>query len=671
MNGIFGDRVLVCGTDGQFRSAVRRALARDAVSLDFIDNPDHAIEHARRSEGVLLVDSQSVDGGLQGFLDRLSEAGSGDVPVVIRAGDDRPGGRQLEVDRRGILCFVPSDQFEAHLVPVMDLAGHLAQVKRRLALVESQHAATEKALEQLITVGHTLSGHKDVESLLRVILTECRTATRADSGSLYMVEEERQSKGRQLRFRIPQNDSMAVELSNLTLPLGPRSVSGHVAVTGKTLMVDDVYTLPPDAGFSFDRSWDELTSYRSRSMLVVPMKNHKDEVIGIIQLINKKALSDARLVTADDVERSVRPFDSRDREVVEAIAAQAAIAVENTTILEDIMKLFDGFVAASARAVECMDSATSGHCARLATYAVMTAEKINSITEGPLARYKFDRAQLKELRYAALMHDIGKIGVRESVLKKDRRLTEDRLEVIKLRFQYFKEVLKHKAFRQAMTTIFSGAGRAAVKMTDVEKELEQQVQELDEILAYLLKINTYGRLDDPDYDKLKKIAESSLIDVDGVEHRYLTPDEFENLAVRRGNLTPKERLEIEEHVVLTFKILASIPWLPEYRLVPDIAGAHHERIDGSGYPNRLRGDDIPIGGQILAMLDIYEALTASDRPYKPPVSREKALQILEAEAKANHLNPHVVRLFIDSGIYKAVELPKPVERKEGSTAEAW
>jgi HD-GYP domain-containing protein (c-di-GMP phosphodiesterase class II) len=399
------------------------------------------------------------------------------------------------------------------------------------------------------------------------------------------------------------------------------------------------------------------------------MKNHKDQVIGIIQLINKKADRQAKL-TGPDLDKAVRAFERRDSDLIEAIAAQGAIAIENLTILEDMMRLFDGFVSASARAVECMDSATSGHCARLATYAVMTAEAINKITEGPLAPYKFDRAALKELRYAALMHDIGKIGVRESVLKKDRRLTEDRLEVIKVRFQYFKEVLKHKAFRQAMNSIFSGGGKA-VRMSDVESDLEKQVAELDEILAYILKINTYGRLDDPDHDKLKAIADSDLIDVDGVVHKYLTPEEFDNLAVRRGNLTPKERLEIEEHVVLTHKILSSIPWLPEYKDVPEIAGSHHERMNGSGYPNRLKGDEIPIGGQILAMLDIYEALTASDRPYKPPVTREKALAILEAEAKANHLNEHIVRLFIDSGIFKAVELPKPIERKEGSTSEAW
>jgi HD-GYP domain-containing protein (c-di-GMP phosphodiesterase class II) len=668
MNGNSSERILVCGTDNQFRTAVEQALGAESGRLDYCDDPGRAIEEAAASDAIMLVDQASARGGLDSFLNALTRGGHAGLPVVIRADSGHTG---FSVEDRGTIYYLPREQFPATLPQVLVMASHLAGLKRKVSAVEKELASTDNLLHKLISVGRSLSGHKDVSTLLTAILSESRAATQSDSGSLYLVEEDRASKMKRLRFRIPQNDSIEVSLSNLTLGLDDKSVAGYVAVEGRTLLVQDAYNLPADAPYRFDRAWDEKTKYRSRSMLVVPMKNHKNQVIGVIQLINKKLDPKARLVPADpSTDRVVVPFDVRDVGLVEAIASQASIAVENTTILEDMMRLFDGFVAASARAVECMDSATSGHCERLAQYAVMTAKKINTITEGPLAKYKFDRAALKELRYAALMHDIGKIGVRESVLKKDRRLTEDRLELIKVRFQYFKEVLKHKAFRQAMNTIFSGSGRV-VNLTDVEKTLEDQVKELDDILVYILQINTYGRLDDPDYDKLKQIAASELVDVDGKVHSYLTPDEFENLAVRRGNLTPKERLEIEEHVVLTHKILASIPWLPEYKLVPEIAGSHHERIDGSGYPDRLKGDDIPIGGQILAMLDIYEALTASDRPYKPPVSREKALQILEAEAKANHLNQHIVRLFIDEGIYKAVELPAPVQRKEGSTQEAW
>lgn len=658
MNGDAVDKILVCGTDGQFKNLVQKALGAEGSGLDFVDDPRNAITRAIQSQGLLVVDSRSVDGGLDKFLEQLSYQGAGTVPVVIRADSGR-----MTMDEKGIVCYLHREQFEAHLGPVVDLTTHLAQVKRKLANTESQ-------FEELIAVTRTLSRQKELNPLLEQILSEARRATGADSGSLYLVEEDRKNKTQLLRFRIPQNDSKDVGLNNKALPLSPESIAGYVAHSREVLTVEDAYNIPKDAGFRFDASWDQQTTYCSRSMLVVPMLNHKDGVIGIIQLINKKDDRNARLTTQEDVERHVRPFERRDIELVEAIAGQAAIAIENLTIIDDMMRLFDGFVSASARAVECMDSATSGHCARLATYAVMVAEAINRITDGPLAKYRFDKAALKELRYAALMHDIGKIGVRESVLKKDRRLTEDRLEVIKIRFQYFKEVLKHKAFRQAMNSIFSGTGKS-VKMSEVEADMDKQVKELEEILAYILKINSYGRLDDPDFDKLKSIAESDLVDVDGVVHKYLTPEEFDNLAVRRGNLTPKERLEIEEHVVLTHKILSSIPWLPEYKMVPEIAGAHHERMNGSGYPNRLKGDEIPIGGQILAMLDIYEALTASDRPYKPPVTREKALAILEAEAKANNLNSHIVRLFVDSGIYKAVELPKPVERKEGSTAEAW
>lgn len=663
-------RILVCGADPSFRGVVKKVLGAESDRADFFEDPAEVLDRISSGSEVILVDPTSVTGGLDGFLDRLARRPTLVAPVVIRSnGPSAPHG--LAGTGSSVLYYLSKDQFDTGLLMAVDMAAQLAIECRHRTEIEHQLTGTERMLGQLINVSRELSGHKDLDSLLEAILTVSRVATQADSGSIYLVEEHREKKAKILRFRIPQNDSLSVHLSNHTLPLDHRSVAGHVALSSETIMLEDSYRLPEGAPYVFDKAWDERTGYLSRSMLVVPMRGHNKQTLGIIQLINKKTERDVRIRAKADVEQYVRSFSRRDADLIEAIASQASVAVENLSILEDMMRLFDGFVAASARAVECMDSATGGHCERLAQYMVNTAIRINGITDGPLARFKFDRAALKELRYAALMHDIGKIGVRESVLKKDRRLTDDRLELIKMRFRYFKEVLKHKAFRQAMNSIFSGGGRA-VNLGDVEKNLENQVRELDEILDYICQINTLARMDDKDLEKLKSISQTVLTDVDGQEHQYLTADEFENLSVRRGNLTPKERKEIEEHVVLTYKILASIPWLPEYRRVPEIAGTHHERIDGSGYPSGIRGDEIPVGGQILAMIDIYEALTASDRPYKPPVTPEKALRILELEAKDGHLNPDIVRLFIDQEIYKTVELPPSLtERTEGSTKEAW
>lgn len=669
MSVVSGDKVVVCGAEGECLTQVRKVLGDQAGSLQVFRDLKLAVKAAQDLGGVVVVCAESLNGELDNLLKELSSSKpTSRVPLLIGTGN----GIHPTSPHDGVL-FLAVEQFGTQLVPMLSLAEQLARVNDRVRQLEAECTRSEQTVDELIAIGKLFAGRKDIEDLLITILDECRRVTGADSGSILLVEDIRKAGTlqKQLTFRVTHNDTFPVHLTGETLELDNSSIAGYAATSGHVVRVEDAANLPPGNQFSWNPSLDKRTGYLTKSVVVFPLHNHKDEVIGIIQLINKKRDRNQKLNFGDpQVVNNILPFNTRDLDLGEAVASQAAVALEKGQLLENMLKLFDGFVASSAAAVEVMDSATSGHCERLAQYAVMTALEINKVKDGPLSAYRFDKHKLRELRYAALLHDIGKLGVRESILKKDRRLTDDRLESIVSRFRFFKEVLKHKAFRQTLNQMLMGMGN--VNKDQVEAQLKKDVSDLDEVLNFILQINSRGRLDDPEYEQLSKIKDMSLEDVEGTVHRYLSEDEFDNLSVRRGNLTPKERQEIEEHAVHTYNILASMPWLPEYSNVPEIAGGHHERMNGSGYPNNLVGDKIPIGAQILAILDIYEALTASDRPYKPPVPIDKALKILELEAEADHLNKEIVKLFIEKEVYKSVKIPQPkLERKAGSTNEAW
>jgi HD-GYP domain-containing protein (c-di-GMP phosphodiesterase class II) len=352
-------------------------------------------------------------------------------------------------------------------------------------------------------------------------------------------------------------------------------------------------------------------------MLVFPMRNREGEIIGVIQLINKKQDPAARLTTRDSVERGVIPFDPFDEEFLGALASQAAVCVEKAELYVDIEHMFEGLVNSFTIALERRNRTTYGHCMRVARYAVAIAEAINSSPPELFGGIRFSPEQIRELRYSALLHDIGKIAVPEAVLDKQNKLLDCEIKTIEYRFHYAaaaggKDPAKLKAWADAVKRINIPRG-----LSDDDRKL------LDEIRA----------------EKFK--------DVDGQEKPLLSDFEFENLAIARGNLTGKERKAIEQHIVDTWEILKRIPWPKDFRSVANLAACHHEKIDGSGYPWKLKGDEIPLGGQILAIVDIFEALTAKDRPYKPAIPVDKAIAIVQAEVDRGALNAKLWKLFLD------------------------
>lgn len=505
-----------------------------------------------------------------------------------------------------------------------------------LRIVHKDARAIVQRLQKLQEIGTALSAEHSLDKLLALILSQSRTLTVADSGSVFIredhIETDPHATGKDaihkvtpyLSLKVAQNDSVHFPFKEMRLPFDRRTISGHVALSGEILNLPDVYQLPGDVPYSYSTAFDEISGYRCKSMLVVPMKNRDGEIIGVLQLINKKQESWVRLDGRDKVDNFVLPFDPVDEEILLSLASQAAVCVEKAKLYEEIEAMFDGLVDSFTLAIEKRDCPTYGHCKRVAKYALALAEAVNTAPKELFGGLQFNREDLRQLRFAALLHDIGKISVPEAVLDKKNKLLDPEIEVIRYRFAYWRERLRSQG---------------------------KDAPQLGEWLDRLAKINIPRGFTDDDARFLDRVRAEKFVDVDGVEKPLLSDHEYENLSVRRGNLTPRERKIIEHHIVDTWEILKRIPWPKRMQWVANIAACHHEKMNGSGYPWGLKGEDIPLGGRILAIVDIYEALTASDRPYKPAIPVDKALAILDEELEKGNLDAKLYKLFRDRRIY--------------------
>lgn len=529
----------------------------------------------------------------------------------------------------------------------------LVQARRALGQLEGALARKSQELTELNRIGVALSAQRDIDALLELILRKSREITSADAGSLYLVERgpEAGSGDDRLRFKLTQNDSVVVAFEEHPVPLSETSIAGYVALSGDSVNVADAYHLPPGSPFKISRSFDERSGYRTKSMLVVPMRDHKDEVIGVVQLINKKTDARAALRPVALVDELVVPFTSTDVELVSSLASQAAVALENTRLLQDIRKLFDSFVRASVTAIEQRDPTTSGHSERVALLTVGIAERVDALDSGPFRELRFSRDQLQELRYASLLHDFGKVGVREKVLIKGKKLFVGEVMLIRQRFAYIKRSLEADFLRAQRELLLKG-GADAARLAALEREHAEQQAEVDRFLQMVLKANEPSVLEQESFLALMDLPNRTFRDLDGNLQPFLTANEVALLSIRRGSLSEKERREIESHVTHTFNFLAKIPWTQEFASVPTIAYAHHEKLDGSGYPRRLAATEIPIQSRMMTIADIYDALVAWDRPYKKAVPVDKALAILSDEAGAGKLDRALLEVFVGARVFE-------------------
>jgi HD-GYP domain-containing protein (c-di-GMP phosphodiesterase class II) len=519
----------------------------------------------------------------------------------------------------------------------------------------TDRARLERELGELNAIGIQLSAERDLGVLLETILTKAREITRSDAGSLYLVDEAPPGE-RRLRFALAQNASVDFTFQAVTLPLDEASVAGYAALTGEVVNLADAYAPPPGSRFQINRWFDEHAGYRTMSMLVVPMRTPHGEILGALQLINCRPEFDGPLRSAAEVERHVRPFDERSVRLAGSLASQAAVALANRRLYESISDLFEGFVKASVTAIESRDPTTFGHSFRVADLTVGLAEAVNRIASGPYREMRFTADELRELRYAALLHDFGKVGVREHVLVKAKKLYPGDLDRIRQRIELLMRDLELGVTRRKLDWAVRrgqpGYGEQAARL---DAELAAAITELNEALDVILTMNEPSVHTQDFTAQLLRITARSWEDHHGRRRTLLTPDEAGVLAITRGSLTDAERREIQQHVVHTFQFLDRIPWTREFRRIPEIARSHHEKLDGSGYPDGSRGEHIPVQSRMMTIADIYDALTATDRPYKKAIRTEEALDTLRGEQHSGALDGPLLDLFIDARVFERTD----------------
>ena len=509
-------------------------------------------------------------------------------------------------------------------------------------------------LGELVQIARAISLERDIDRLLGLILEKSRFITGADAGSIYVVEGQQPTVAqRVLHFKLSQNESCAFESSEFTVPVSTRSIAGAAVVSRRAISIPDVYSIPADAPYGFDRSFDEKVGYRTCSMISVPMISAEDEVIGVIQLINKKRIPGGRLHTLSDFDGNVMPFGERDEELLLSLASQAGIALENAMLYDEIRRIFEGFVRASVQAIEQRDPTTSGHSLRVSVLSCRLAEVVDGAVDGPFAAAKFNRREMKELEYAALLHDFGKIGVREKVLVKAKKLYPEELEAIRARFDYVSKQIETEILERKMRAIESRAD--AAELAAIEGDLIRRQAELDGMWMVILQANEPTVLMEGDFTRVGELGALRYCDPRGRERPMLTAEEVACLQVTKGSLNREEIDEIRSHVDHTFAFLSRIPWGKSFERIPAIAGAHHEKLNGTGYPSKLQTDEIPLQSKIMTIADIYDALTARDRPYKKAIPVERALDILGFEVKDGNIDRDLVAIFRDAQVFHAVD----------------
>jgi HD-GYP domain-containing protein (c-di-GMP phosphodiesterase class II) len=506
-------------------------------------------------------------------------------------------------------------------------------------------------LRELNEIGIALSAEKDHDRLLELILVKAMGITNSDGGTLYVCTNEKS-----LKFEILHNHSLAVHkggTSGEEILLPPISlyddegntnnkmVAAYAVNSAQTVNIEDAYT-NEDFDFSGTRNFDKKMGYRSTSFLTVPMTNHEHDIIGVLQLIN----------TIDKNTNKIISISALDQQLIESLASQAAVIITNKTLINAQKNLFDSFIQLIATAIDEKSPYTAKHCRRVPVITDMLADATNKIDRGPLKDFSMNDNEMYELNVAAWLHDCGKITTPEYVVDKSTKLETifDRINLVDIRF----EVLK----RDAVITALKAIIKENKDCDDIDKELENnsalknRLKELGDERIEIEKYNIGGEsLLDNDLKRIKELSENVYENSVGESVHLLNDNEVENLQISRGTLNRKEREIINNHVSMTIKMLESLPYPKHLKNVPEFAGCHHEKMDGTGYPNKLKGNQMSIPARMIAIADIFEALTAGDRPYKKGMSLSRALKILGRMKLENHIDPDLFDVFIDKKIY--------------------
>jgi HD-GYP domain-containing protein (c-di-GMP phosphodiesterase class II) len=556
------------------------ALAGDPrLASEVVTRPHPLLIAVSRDDLIVVVATAAVwERGrdlLKPFTHRFAEAAA--MLVLL--------GYPAEVDlqqamNRGLASVVSADPSLDELYLAVMRAFELLEAKSRAESRGKWLRRYRYELGELINIARAMTTERDVNKLLGVILEKSRFVTGADAGSIYVVEQAEAvdssrdgldrskkkdsepprsfSRAPMLRFKLSQNDSVAYDSREFVMPLSNRSIAGSAALAKRAINIADAYEIPAGAPYGFDRRFDEKIGYRTQSMLTVPLVSQRDEVIGVIQLINKKKDPEKKLYSKEDIEEQVVPFDERSEELLGMVAAQAGVSLENTMLYDEIRRLFEGFVKASVEAIESRDPTTSGHSRRVADLTVELAKVVDAETHGSYKDARFSREDLRELEYASLLHDFGKIGVREKVLVKAKKLYDESLELIRARFDFVARSIEADVLRRKLATLERGGTRNELEALD--KEHTERRAELDAAWATIIQANEPTVLAAGDFAKIEALSQETYFDLRGELKFLLEPQDAIALSVKRGSLTPLEYDEITSHVVHTFRFLSNIPW---------------------------------------------------------------------------------------------------------------
>jgi len=532
-------------------------------------------------------------------------------------------------------------------------------------IVSDVREFTENQLEhikRLTQIGVALSAEKNIDRLFEMIVEEARKFTHADGGTLYIMSDDEE----ELRFVIVQNDSLKVKMGGTSGEINWKpvkmknpdgspnysNVSAYAAISGEVVNIPDVYDAE---GFNFEgtRKFDATTGYRSKSMLVVPMRNHENEIIGVLQLLN----------AMDTLTKETIPFSAESQQMTESLASQAAVALTNNRLIRDLENLLESFITAIATAIDEKSPYTGGHVRRVAELTMAIADKINASKEPPYADVFFNEDQMREIRIAAWLHDVGKVTTPEYVVDKSTKLETicDRIELLKTRL----EVLKRD---RQIERLKAGIAKGGIPLQNTTDEDDDDFNKmLEEDLNFLITSNIGSEfMGNEKIERLKAIAKRKWV-YNGEEVNFLTEDEINNLSIQRGTLTEDERNVINNHAIVTYKMLSKLPFPKKLRNVSVYASSHHERPDGSGYPLGLKGEQLSLQSRILCLADIFEALTAKDRPYKKGKTLSEVLKIMGFMVKDGHIDRELYDFFINERIhidYARRELePKQIDIK--------
>ncbi|MCA9622927.1 MAG: GAF domain-containing protein [Myxococcales bacterium] len=620
-----------------------------------VTQPHPLVVSVREGDRLILLSPATVwNNAREIFKPFASHFGDSRAALVLLG---QPTGRSLdEALNRGLVATVQSspsvDEVHIAVHNALQLLDAIERAEKRGVWVNRYRYE----IGELLEIAQAITTERDIDKLLALILEKSRFITGADAGSIYVVEgDDPDITRRWLHFKLTQNDSLSIDFSEFTVPINERSISGFVALHREALNIADVYRIPADSPYGFDPSYDAKIGYRTKSMLTTPLLSRVGEVIGVLQLINKKHEPSAKLINVDEELSGVIPFDSRSEDLLTTLASLAGIALENAILYAENKTMLEGFVRASVEAIEQRDPTTSGHSIRVAEMTVALALAVERQETGPYKDVSWRPDDVKELEYASLLHDFGKIGVREQVLVKAKKLYPYDMAAIERRFALAVRSLEVMMLQKKVEAMEDGASTSDLKRLD--EELARRREELHQALALIREANEPKVLTGGDFAMIEQLATLTYLDEHSQPQPLLSPGEVECLCVPRGSLTPAEFDEIRSHVVHTFEFLKTIPWGRKFRRVAQIAGAHHERLDGTGYPNRLHGPEIPLQSKMMTVSDIFDALTAADRPYKRAVPLSRALDILGMEVKQGHIDGELVRIFTDAKAWTTLDNP--------------